>query len=103
MKTDGSRRLMTMGCSFDRREVRVDPGSSRPYDAAEWDDALVIVTAGVLELEALSGRRWRFPRGAILWLTELPVRALHSCGEESLVLTAVSRESMNSPTPDRPI
>jgi hypothetical protein len=94
---------MTMGCSFQRREVRMDPGSSCPFDAAEWDDALVIVSAGVLELEGLSGRRWRFPRGAILWLTDLPVRTLHSSGEEPLVLSAVSRRPMNSPTPERPI
>jgi hypothetical protein len=85
-----------MDCSrFQRRVVRLDAGCSRPYEEAEWDDALVIVTLGVIELEGLSGRRWRFPRGAMLWLTDLPLLALHNPGDEAAELTAVSRP-MNS-------
>jgi hypothetical protein len=81
-----------MACSpFQRRVVRLEAGSSRPYDEADWEDALVIVTAGEIELEGLSGRRWRFPRGAMLWLTDLPVRAIHNPGVEAAELTAVSR------------
>jgi hypothetical protein len=72
------------------------------YDPAEWNDALVIVTAGVIELEGLSGRRWRFPCGAILWLTDLPVRALHNPGDKTAVLTTVSRRPMNCPSSTRP-
>src|SRR3954453_12109952 len=103
MITDRSVRLTSMDCSrFQRRVVRIDAGCSRPYDESEWDDALVIVTAGVVELEGLSGRRWRFPRGAMLWLTDLPVRALHNPGEEPAELTAVSRP-INSRPPTRPI
>ena len=77
-------------------------GCERPYDPSEWNDALVIVTAGVIELEGLSGRRWRFPCGAMLWLTDLPVRALHNPGDEAAVLTAISRQPMNPETSDRP-
>jgi len=88
--------------AFERRQVAVPPGGERPYDSSEWDDALVIVTSGVIELEGLSGRRWRFPRGAMLWLTDLPVRALHNPGEEPAELTAVSRP-INSQSPTRPI
>ena len=100
MKTDRTVRLTTM--AFERRQVAVPPGGERPYDSSEWDDALVIVTSGVIELEGLSGRRWRFPRGAMLWLTDLPVRALHNPGEEPAQLTAVSRP-MNSRPTTRPI
>src|SRR3954465_11556348 len=65
MITDRSVRLTSMDCSrFQRRVVRIDAGCSRPYDESEWDDALVIVTAGVVELEGLSGRRRRFSGGA---------------------------------------
>jgi hypothetical protein len=102
MRTDRPVRLTTMDESpFVRRKVRLEPGSSRPYDHAEWDDALVIVTEGVIELEGLSGRRWRFPRGAILWLTDLPLRAIHNPAEESAELATVSRP-INSRTPTRP-
>jgi hypothetical protein len=91
-----------MACSpFQRRVVRLPPGCSRPYEQSEWDDALVIVTAGAVELEGLSGRRWGFPLGAILWLTDLPLRAIHNSGPEDAELTTVSRP-INSRSPIRP-
>jgi hypothetical protein len=85
---------MTM--DFERRTVTLPAGSERAYDQSEWADALVIVAEGVLELEGLSGRRWRFPRGAMLWLTDLPVRALHNPGDEPARLCAISRRPMSS-------
>jgi hypothetical protein len=91
---------MTMG--FTRRTVRLPAGSSLPYDQTEWDDALVLVTQGVVELEGLSGRRWRFPSGAMLWLTHLPVRALHNPGTETASLCAISRRPMISEGSLRP-
>src|SRR4051812_11603883 len=103
MRTDRSVRLTSMACSrFQRRVVRLDPGCCCPYEASEWEDALVIVTLGVIELEGLSGRRWRFPRGAMLWLTDLPLLALHNPGDKAAELTAVSRP-INSRTPTSPI
>src|SRR3954471_16357560 len=103
MRTDRPVRPTTMDCSrFVCRKVRLAAGRSRPFDNAEWEDALVIVTLGVIELEGLSGRRWRFPCGAILWLTDLPVRALHNPGDKTAVLTTVSRRPMNCPSSTRP-
>ena len=84
---------MTM--AFTRRTVELPAGSERAYVEAEWEDALVMVVQGVIELEGLSGRRWRFPAGAMLWLTDLPVRALHNPGEETARLCAVSRRPMS--------
>jgi len=87
-----------MDCSrFQRRVVRLPAGSSRPYEQSEWEDALVIVTAGVIELEGLSGSRWQFPRGAMLWLTDLPLLALHNPGEQATELTAVFRPINSRP------
>jgi hypothetical protein len=80
---------------FTRRTVELPAGGRRAYDETEWNDALVIVTQGVVELEGLSGRRWRFPCGAMLWLTDLPVRALHNPGDEMALLCAISRQPMN--------
>ena len=91
-----------MAC-FSRREICLDAGACRPYRDAEWEDALVIVSAGVLELEGRSGRRWRFPRGAILWLTDLPVVAIHNPGDVALIITAVARrDEFQKPTPSQP-
>jgi hypothetical protein len=84
--------------AFERRMIRLEPGCVRPYDEAEWEDELVIVVCGTIELEGLSGRRWRFDRGSIVWLTELPLRALHNASSEVAILMAVSRP-MNSRTP----
>jgi hypothetical protein len=80
---------------FMRRTVTLPAGSMRLYDQAEWDDALVVVQKGVVELEGLSGRRWRFPCGAMIWLTDLPVRALHNPGDEPALLCAISRRPIN--------
>jgi hypothetical protein len=85
---------------FERRLVRIPAGCDRAYDGSEWQDELVIVVCGTIELEGLTGRRWPFRRGAILWLQDLPLRALHNPGDETAILMTVSRP-MNSTPPDR--
>ncbi len=77
--------------AFVRREVTVAPGAERPYDPAEWEDALVVVERGEIELECDAGHLARFRRGDILWLTGLPLRVLRNGGLEPVVLVAVSR------------
>jgi len=76
------------------RAIAVDPGCERRYDEAEWQDAIVSVTRGEIELEASSGARCRFRTGDVLWLDGLPLRALHNCGPEPALLLAVSRRSL---------
>ena len=76
---------------FERRVVTLAAGEQRPYDEAEWDDALVIVEGGAVELEGLTGRRFRFERGDILWLAGVPLRALHNSGPVPAVLVALRR------------
>ena len=87
--------------AFERRLIRLPGGCVRPYDEAEWEDELVIVVCGTIELEGLSGRRWRFCRGAIIWLTDLPLRALHNPSDEVTVLMAVARPMNFQPQPRR--
>jgi hypothetical protein len=81
----------TLPAAFVRREVVVAPGDARPYDPAEWWDAIVVVEHGEVELECHAGLLARFKRGDTLWLTGLPVRALHNHGSEPAVLVAISR------------
>jgi len=87
---------------FDRRLVRLQPGSARPYDEAEWEDELVIVVCGTVELEERAGRRWTFPKGSIIWLQQLPLLAIHNTTDEATILMAVSRPINSRPQP-RPI
>ena len=77
--------------AFELRVVTVPPGGARPFDEAEWRDALVVVERGEIELEFVAGADWRCRRGDVLWLTGLPLRALHGRGTEPAVLSAVSR------------
>jgi quercetin dioxygenase-like cupin family protein len=77
--------------AFVWRAVAVAPGSRRPYDEAEWRDAIVSVTRGEIELECTSGARQRVRTGDVLWLAGLPLRALHNHGAEPALLVAVTR------------
>jgi predicted enzyme related to lactoylglutathione lyase len=77
--------------SFCVKAVTIAPGAERAYDAAEWCDAIVSVERGELELECVSGGRRRFGRGSLIWLCDLPLRALRSTSTDSVLLVAVSR------------
>jgi hypothetical protein len=82
-----------LSASFDKRVVTVEPGGWRPYRAAEWRDALVVVESGAVLLECADGGRRPFATGAVLWLTGLDVVALRNEGCEPAVLVAVSRRA----------
>jgi hypothetical protein len=73
------------------RVVAIEPGCRHPYDPAEWRGALVVVERGAIELECLSGARWRVEEGAVMCLADLPIQAL--CNERSapVLLSALSR------------
>lgn len=83
--------MMNEPLGFEVRAVEIEPGGHRIYHRAEWSDALVAVGRGEIELECLSGNTYCFKRGDLLWLTGLPLRALHNRGRESTLLLAVSR------------
>jgi hypothetical protein len=79
--------------AFVRREVVLAPGTERAYVAAEWRDALVIVEQGSLELVGSSGTRRRLDRGAVLWLSGLPLRALCNPGSVNTRIVGISRRT----------
>jgi hypothetical protein len=80
-----------LASGFEVDVVVVESGSHRAYEASEWRDALVVVGSGEIELESLSGDRARCVRGDVLWLSGLPLRALHNPRGEAAVLVAVLR------------
>jgi hypothetical protein len=85
---------------FEFRLVPLAPGGTRPYDEAEWRGAIVVVERGEVELECAGGERLRLGRGAILWLSGLPILALRNSGSEPVVLSAVWRHRAELPAPD---
>jgi hypothetical protein len=84
-----------LGPMFRRREITIAPGRTRLYDAVEWRDAVVVVEQGEVQLECRAGRFRTFGRGAVLWLTGLPLRALHNRGNQPVVLVAVWRADID--------
>jgi hypothetical protein len=77
--------------AFDRRYVRLAAGASRAHRDADWEGALVVVENGAIELECVRGGRRRFETGAVLWLSGLPLVAMHNPGPECALLVAISR------------
>jgi hypothetical protein len=103
----GPKRLCFVGRrispAFQLRLITLAPGAERPYDAGEWGGALVVVEVGEIELESLCGRRWQFGAGDVLWLADLPLRALHNPGSEAAVIAAVTkRDEFSALVPSTP-
>src|SRR5688572_1257500 len=87
------------GPRFVRTVVELAPGEFRPYDAAQWHGALVVVERGEVELQRATGAGLRLRRGAVLCLAGLALRALHNPGAEPTVLVAVRRRTDSAPPP----
>ncbi len=87
------------GPRFARTVVELAPGGFRPYDAAEWHGALVVVERGEIELRRATGAGLRLGRGAVLCLAGLALHALHNPGAEPAVLVAVRRRADQAPPP----
>jgi hypothetical protein len=76
---------------FAVRAVTVAPGDELAFDETQWGDALVVVQRGEIELRGVSGASRSFRRGDLLWLANVPLRALHNPGAEPAVLLAIAR------------
>jgi hypothetical protein len=71
--------------------LRGPSGCERAYDETDWQDAIVVVERGEIEVECLGGSRRRFESGDVLWLIGLPFRTVRNRGREGALLVAVSR------------
>lgn len=76
---------------FELRMWVVAAGETVPYVESEWAGALVTIEEGEVELLCERGGRRRFGRGSMLALEGLGLVALHGCGDEPVVLAALSR------------
>ena len=77
--------------AFGRRVVAVLPGDTLPFDPGAWEDAIVFVLAGEIDVQCSSGAEHRFRQGDILWLTGLSVRSLRNGAPVPARLLAIWR------------
>ena len=90
---DVERLVQITSALFGRRIVDVEPGSSLDHKAALWQDAIVFVATGEIELECSGGERHRFRRGDILSLARVPIRHVHNGGSAPARLLAIWRRT----------
>ena len=76
---------------FQVRDIAIPAGCRLAYDPAQWQDAMVVVRHGRLELECLDGRRRVFGPGDMLPFVGLGLRTIHNAGIGALTLIAVAR------------
>jgi quercetin dioxygenase-like cupin family protein len=89
-------RLARDSLHYRRRVVELAPDQALAFEPAAWQDAVVFLTSGEIELECVSGERRRFGRGAVLCLAP-PVSVLRNCGAEPARLIAISRRRPGPP------
>jgi hypothetical protein len=77
--------------AFQLRRFALGPGKRHAYDPREWQDSLVVIERGEVELECISGACRTFKGGVVLWLAGLPLRAIHNHGNDTALLVGVRR------------
>ena len=95
---DLERLAETYSPTFGKRIVELQPADALAYDRSIWQDAIVFVTAGEIELECSSGQRHRFRDGDVLCLAALPVRTLRNVGRTQARLLTIWRRTLSSPS-----
>ena len=76
---------------FRRTTIRIEPGACRPYQGSDWEDCLVVIESGSVDLDGTSGVRQTFHGGDVLWLVGLSLRGLVNRGDTPVVITTVRR------------
>ena len=78
---------------FTRSVVTIGVGGSLACSASTWQDALLVVARGAIDVEASDGSRTRFCTGAVLVVAELPLCRLHNGGPQAVEIVTVRRTS----------
>jgi hypothetical protein len=79
------------GPAFRRRTVMIPAQATVPFVEEDWQNALVLIERGAVDLCCVRGGRRRFAEGAVLFFDGLGLTALHNPGVEEVVLVALSR------------
>jgi hypothetical protein len=82
---------------FCRRVVILEPRSRRAYRPGEWQDAIVLIDKGEIELRCPGQPPRRFRRGDLLSLGGLGLTGIYNHGPGRAVLIAVSKLPRRTP------
>ena len=81
-------------CRSDRIEVSIrmlDVGAESVYHPDEWQDSIIEIEAGAVEIETCDGESVEFRAGDVFWLAGFHVRALHNRGDTPAILVTATR------------
>jgi glyoxylate utilization-related uncharacterized protein len=78
---------------FERRVLEIGPYGDSAQDPATWQDAIVFVQAGAIEIVCARGGHERFRRGDILCLAPLSVHSVRNPSAEPARLLVISRRT----------
>jgi len=85
--------------SFARLVIDLEPGARLDHEACLWQDAILLVTAGEIDVECSSGDRHSFGRGDILSLAPLAIRRVHNSGVAPAQVLAIWRRTAPTGSP----
>lgn len=88
----GLERLARDPARFSKEFVELAPGDELRVDPALWQDAIVFVEHGEIELECISGECRRFAPTSIVCFSPV-MRLLRNRGDEPVRLVAISRRT----------
>jgi len=82
--------------NYARRTIELAPHAFLGEEDVNWEQAIIFVTAGEIELVCSSGARARFRSGDILCVAPFPKRAVRNSGAEPARLLALWRSRARS-------
>jgi len=78
---------------FDQRLIEIGPFTELEQDAASWQDAIVFVRTGAIEIVCAGGGRGCFRRGDILCLARFSSHTVRNPSAEPVRLLVISRRA----------
>jgi hypothetical protein len=96
---DFERLASTASTRYETRLIDLEPSEVVSDDAARWDEAIVFVIAGEIELQCGTQARQCFRRGDVLTFALFPRCVVKAVGPERARLLALWRRT--SPDPKR--
>jgi hypothetical protein len=95
---DLDRLASTASTRFGTRLIDLESSEVVPDGAARWDEAIVFVIEGEIELQCITGARQRFHRGEVLTFALLPGCVVRAVGAERARLLAIWRRDPPNPS-----